>query len=209
MASRFPVPFSSGFGGRGLDPLMDLHREVNRLFEDVFSAGPLAAAGGSQGGMMMSMPRLDVREGEKEICITAELPGVKESDIDLRIEGDMLTLSGEKKSETQEERENYHMMERSYGRFRRTVQLPFAPNPEQVQADFQQGVLTIRMPKQAQQERSRRIEIRNAPQESRQLQNEASPGPGAGEASTGAAPYQPSAGQGEGSAAQQGGTTHH
>lgn len=172
MASRFLAPLSGGLGTRGRDPLLGLQQEVNRLFEDVFSgAGSLMGiGGGSQPGSLLSMPRLDVRENDKELCITAELPGVKESDIDLRIEGDLLTLSGEKKNEFDEKRENYHMMERSYGQFRRTVQLPFSPDPAQVQADFEQGVLTIRMPMQAQQQRSRRVEIRHggAPQE-RQL----------------------------------------
>lgn len=162
MASRFLAPFPAGLAGRGMEPLFDLHREVNRLFDDMLggAGGPLAAAGSPSG--LMPLPRLDVRESEGELCITAELPGVKESDVDLRIDGDLLTLSGEKKNEIDRKQENYHVMERSYGSFRRTVQLPFAPNPDEVQASFEQGVLTIRMPRLAQQQRSRRIEIRHA-----------------------------------------------
>lgn len=212
MASRFPVPFSGGLGRHGFDPLTDLHREVNRLFEDAFGgAGPLAAVGGPQGGAMMSMPRLDVREGDKELCITAELPGVKESDVDLRIEGDMLTLSGEKRNEVDQQRENFHVMERSYGRFRRTIQLPFAPNPEQVQADFEQGVLTIRMPRQDQEQRSRRIEIRHAAgEESKRLQDAGQGGSSPGTTATGVGGhYPPSMEQGEAGTAQGGSAAHH
>lgn len=69
-------------------------------------------------------------------------------------------MPGEKKSEVERKDENYHIKERGYGRFRRSVQLPFTPDPDQVHADCSQGVLTIRMPKQAQLERSRRIEVR-------------------------------------------------
>lgn len=158
MASRFMTPFSGSLGLRGGDPLLDLHREMNRLFEDVFTGGGLPTMGAQQGSLM-SMPRLDMREDDNELCISAELPGVKESDIELRIEGDTLVLSGEKKSEIDEKKENVHLMERSYGRFRRTLPLPFAPKPEEVKADFQHGVLTIHIPRAAQQQLSRRIEI--------------------------------------------------
>ncbi|HMC15125.1 MAG TPA: Hsp20/alpha crystallin family protein [Albitalea sp.] len=158
MASRFPLPYSSSRELRSFDPLMELHREMNRLFDNLLS-GPSGSAAGSEGGMM-TMPRIDVHEDERELCISAELPGVKPSEVDIRVEGDVLTISGEKKTETERKEENYHLMERGYGRFRRSVQLPFAPDPEQVRADCNHGVLTIHMPRQPQQERSRRIEVR-------------------------------------------------
>lgn len=161
MASRFPVPFSFGRSLSRIDPLFDLHREMNRLFDDVLSGTGSLAPGSSSAGLM-AVPRIDVQEDEREICISAELPGVKPSEVDLRLEGDMLTISGEKKSESERSQQNYHVMERSYGRFQRTVQLPFAPDPQHVRADSHQGVLTIHLPKQAQQERSRRIEVRDA-----------------------------------------------
>jgi HSP20 family protein len=72
----------------------------------------------------------------------------------------VLTIAGEKKNPNPQKPQNYHVMERSYGRFQRVLQLPFAPNPEQVRANFDHGVLMIRVPKQAQQQRSRRIEVR-------------------------------------------------
>ena len=88
MASRFLVPF----GGRSLtsrrDPFMSLHREMNRLFDDAFHSM------GDDQGSNFSTPQLDVHESEQELCITADLPGVAESDIDLRLEGDMLIIRG-------------------------------------------------------------------------------------------------------------------
>src|SRR4051812_5901010 len=85
MASRFPVPFSSSRELRGGDPLQDLHREMNRLFENVFSGGGLMGMGSQGGGM--SVLRLDVRDTGREICISAEVPGVNPSEVDLRLEG--------------------------------------------------------------------------------------------------------------------------
>lgn len=162
MASRFLVPFSTSRGLRAPEPFGELHREMNRLFDD-FMGGGLLGPQAQQGGMsMMTMPRMDVREREQEICIDAELPGVDPKDVDLRVEGDMLTISGEKKSSTEQNREDVHVMERSYGQFRRSLQLPFAPDPEQVRAEFRNGVLTVHLPKQGQQQRSRRIEVRAA-----------------------------------------------
>ena len=161
MASRSLTPFSSSRELRGFDPLHELHREMDRLF-DVFTGAPSRLMGaGSQAGLM-TMPRIDVREDEREIAVSAELPGVKPSEVDLRVEGDLLTISGEKKSETERKEENLTVMEHSFGRFRRTVQLPFAPDPEQVRAECDHGVLTIHVPRQPQQERSRRIEIGGA-----------------------------------------------
>jgi HSP20 family protein len=119
-------------------------------------------AGSSRHGGMANMPSLDVHEEGNELRLTAELPGVKPSDVDVRLDGDMLTISGEKKSETdQTQQGNYHVMERSYGRFSRSVQLPFRPDPDQVRADFDNGVLKIRLQRDARQQTSRRIEVRS------------------------------------------------
>ena len=151
MVSRFPVPF--GFGGTLVrDPFRDLHREMNRLFED--------ALGGTQGsgGAALFAPRIDIHDRDNAIEVTAELPGVTEDDIDLRIEGDLLTLRGEKRNERKDEQA--HVVERSYGSFQRTVQLPFMPDRDKVRADFTDGVLTITLPKSDQEERSHRIQIR-------------------------------------------------
>ena len=156
MMSRFLAPFQPS--SRGLaDPFSDLHREMNRLFDDFVGSG--SAPGQSN---LMAMPRLDVREAQNEIAVCVELPGVKPADVDIRIEGNVLTVRGEKKNEFEQQQQDYHVMERSYGRFQRSLQLPFAPNPDQVRADFDQGVLTVHVPKQPEQERSRRVEIQSS-----------------------------------------------
>jgi len=158
MTSRYPVPYSSQRSLGAFDPLSDFRRDMDRLFDAFFSGGgPLV--GGSSAASAMSMPRIDVREDEHELSVSADLPGMKPSEVDLRLEGDVLVISGERKSEAERKDENFHVMERGYGRFRRSVQLPFAPEPEQVHADYNHGVLTIRMPRQPQAERSRRIEV--------------------------------------------------
>ncbi len=176
MTSRFLTPLQPpSRAPAGGDPLFDLHREMNRLFDDFLGAG--AMAGPSQ---LMAAPRLEVREDPHEIRLCAELPGVRPEDVDLRMEGNLLILRGEKRQETQRQQEDCHLMERSYGRFQRSLQLPYAPDPGQVHAHFENGVLTVHVPKQPEQERSRRIEIQaQGPQEAQQGQINA-PGTGAG-----------------------------
>jgi HSP20 family protein len=161
MPSRYPVPYSSQRSLGALDPLSDFRRDMDRLF-DAFFGGDGALVGGASGAAAMPMPRIDVREDEGELRVSADMPGVKPSEVDVRLEGDMLVISGERKNEAERKDENFHVMERGYGRFRRSVQLPFTPDPEQVHADYDQGVLTIRMPRQPQAERSRRIEVRES-----------------------------------------------
>ncbi len=154
MASRFLTPFT----GRGLlarDPFIDLHREINRLFDD--SLRTMSDAPG--GGMMMS-PKVDLCSTGDGWEITAELPGVDEKDIDLQLDGDMLTISGEKRDERKDDKNRF--VERSYGRFTRSIQLPFTPDPDKVTADCDKGVLTIKLPKGAEQERSKRIAVGSA-----------------------------------------------
>lgn len=155
MAAHYPVPVSAGRGMQ-VEPIMSLQRQMNRLFDDVF--GGFGPFGGNFGGAIAA-PRLDVHETDKEICISAEVPGVKADDLDVRVEGDHLTISGESKSDHERNERDYHVMERSFGRFTRTVQLPFAPKSEEVKADFSDGVLTLHVPKSAQQEHGRRIPI--------------------------------------------------
>jgi HSP20 family protein len=151
MASRFLAPF----GGRGLmsrDPFHDFRREMDRLFDESF--GGLAEP---QRGSFMLSPKVDVTQRDDGWEITAELPGVAKEDIDLRLDGDMLTISGEKRDEKKDEKNRF--VERSYGSFTRSFQLPFTPDPGKVEADCEHGVLTIKVPKGAEQERTRRIPI--------------------------------------------------
>jgi HSP20 family protein len=90
--------------------------------------------------------------------VTAELPGVSQNDVDL--EGDVLTIRGEKRNERQDKQA--HVVERSYGSFQRSVQLPFAPDPEQVESSLEHGLLTVVLPKKGQQEKARKIQVRGS-----------------------------------------------
>lgn len=155
MPSRFLTPFA----GRGMlarDPFLDLHREVNRLFDDSFRS--MREVGGSGSSAMMLNPKVDIAQTPDGWEISAELPGVSQDDIDLRLDGDVLTISGEKRDERREEKNRF--VERSYGSFTRSFQLPFAPDPDKVTADCDRGVLTIKLPKEAEKDKSRRIAIR-------------------------------------------------
>jgi HSP20 family protein len=135
------------------DPFLQLHREMNRLFDDTLRE--VGGGNGARGGALM--PSLDVHDTDDGIEVSAELPGVAKDDIDLSLDGDVLTICGEKKNERKDEQA--HVVERSYGSFRRSVQLPFTPDPAKVRADCENGVLKIRLPRGAEQERSKKIPI--------------------------------------------------
>lgn len=120
------------------DPFSALQEEMNRLFE---SFGHFPASAWSSD--MAAAPRMDVCETEKEIDIDAELPGIDEKNVEVNVSGDTLTISGERKDERDEKSRNYRMMERSYGRFSRSLSLPFDVDPKNVTATFDKGVLHI------------------------------------------------------------------
>jgi HSP20 family protein len=158
MARNPLMPFRSGSGllGGG-DPFLSLHREMNRMFDDVLRGMPVGSGQGGSGQFVQA--HMNVSETEKEIRITAELPGVSQDDVDVNLDDDVLTIRGEKRFEQENEKENFHFVERSYGTFQRSLRLPFPVDPEQVRATFENGVLTVTLPKSAQQERTRKIQI--------------------------------------------------
>ena len=175
--ARVPSLFSPSSMLGGGDPFLTLHREMNRLFDDVLRGGAMPAGGqsGSQGGLLLA-PQMDVSETEKELRIQVELPGVSEKDIDLSLDGDVLTIRAEKRQERKEERDGIHISERSFGTFQRSLRLPFQINPDQVQARFENGVLSVTLPKTQPQERSRRIQVQGARQQTTIGQDQASQG---------------------------------
>jgi HSP20 family protein len=162
-------PFGGGSLGTG--SLFDLHRQMNRLFDDLFEGG--GSSGGRAGGGL-SAPALDVHTDERQIEITAELPGVKQEDIELTVEDGVLTLSGEKKSERKDEN---GYSERSYGRFERRITLPSNVDEEQCSADFKDGVLHITLPRTEAKSRGRRIPLGGggAQQQRPEAQNDSNP----------------------------------
>jgi HSP20 family protein len=111
-------------------------------FDPFRPLGPVSEFGG-----MEIAPKVEVTEGEKSYAITAELPGVDEKDVSLTLQDDVLTVSGEKKSEREEKKEGYHVSERSYGSFRRSFRLPDDVDPDKILAKFDKGVMTISLPR--------------------------------------------------------------
>jgi HSP20 family protein len=134
-----------------------LQREVDRLFDD-FARSTLAMAGNGS-----LMPSMDITETEKEFVITAELPGLERKDVEISLEDNVLTIRGEKKSETKpdDKNKNVHVSERSYGVFYRVLELPTKVDPSSVQATMSKGVLKITIPKPAWPE-SKKIEVQEA-----------------------------------------------
>jgi len=175
----------------GRDPFLSLQREMNRLLDDALRGfGGLTAGGQQQAGAMVEA-RMNVSETENELRITAELPGVDEKDVDVTLDGDVLMIRGEKKFEQERggQKENYYFVERSYGSFQRSLQLPYSVKPEDVKADFRNGVLTLTLPKSDQQQRSRKIQIgagRSEQQQIESAQTEGEPQPEPGRSQPGA-----------------------
>ncbi|MBS0526943.1 MAG: Hsp20/alpha crystallin family protein [Proteobacteria bacterium] len=142
--------------GDFFDPLVNFRREVNRMFDDFFEG-----AGWSGPGHTGMMPAVDVHEDEKELVVTAELPGVNEKDIEVSLAGDVLTIKGEKKAEREHKNGESWRMERHYGSFERAIELPFDVKDSQVDAKFTNGVLSVRIPKPADlQHSTRKIEVK-------------------------------------------------
>ena len=104
-------------------------------------------------------PRVDVIEGKGEITVKAEIPGCEVKDIDVKLDGRTLTISGEKKQEKKEKDENLHSVERTYGSFCRMVELPGEVNPEDIDATYKKGVLKLVLKKTRETE-DKKIEIK-------------------------------------------------
>jgi HSP20 family protein len=112
-----------------------------------FGLGPLMRGRGSILGTESGAPAVDIAEDDGKYTVTAELPGVKSEDVHLEINGDLLTLRGEKRSEREEEREERRYVERRFGTFSRSFTLPANADPDRIRAHFSDGVLTVEIPK--------------------------------------------------------------
>jgi HSP20 family protein len=145
-----------------LSPFAPL-REIERLFGDLFSVFGVPARAEREGAQLPAgiiAPRIDVSETDDEVRIKAELPGVNEKDIDVRLVDDVLTIRGEAQSEHEEKQQDYRVMERARGTFVRSLRLPFSADAGQVQASFKDGILTITIPKpREERERVQRVEV--------------------------------------------------
>ncbi|NNG57149.1 Hsp20/alpha crystallin family protein [Sphingomonas paucimobilis] len=136
-------------------PFVQLRRELDRLFDDYFRA-PLVG-GASLPSSGLSWPSLEVKETDDRVTVTAELPGLTDKDVEVTVDDGVLTLRGEKRSEHEDKDRGWS--ERYYGRFERSVVLPDGADEDNCEAEFRDGVLTVRMPKSQRATRGRRIPI--------------------------------------------------
>ncbi|MBY5541182.1 Hsp20/alpha crystallin family protein [Rhizobium leguminosarum] len=143
------------------DPFLSLHREVNRLFDDAFrsfGSGLPSLRGAS--GFGAGWPSVEISDTDKDIKVTAEVPGLEEKDIEVLLDDGVLTLKGEKRSQTEDKEKQFS--ERYYGRFERRIPLGTEVKEDQVDATFKNGVLTVTLPKtEKAQSQVRRIAIRS------------------------------------------------
>jgi HSP20 family protein len=124
---------------------------MNRLFEEFFADFERPFSGlitsPSFGRVSAFAPRVDVAETDKEVTITADLPGLDEKDVQVTVDEDLLTIRGSRKDEREEKRKSYHLVERSYGEFHRSIPLPAGLDKDHAKAVFKKGVLTVTLPK--------------------------------------------------------------
>ena len=135
------VPWKFGRQSAVLDSLRD---EFNQLF-DRFWTGELEPM-----AIGRWMPAIDVSETDSEVVVQAEVPGLEAKEIEISIEGGMLTIKGEKKEEREQKGRDYHRVERRYGTFVRSVQLPAEVVADKAEARYDSGILTVKLPKTAQ-----------------------------------------------------------
>src|SRR3982750_2315506 len=133
------------------DPFRELNtlqNQMNRLFQDNFGGAPAR-----QGDEFLTtgafVPPVDVYEDEHNIYVRLEVPGIDQNDLDIRMENNTLTVRGERKFNDEEKEENFHRIERRYGAFTRSFTLPNTVNPEDVKANYNNGVLEITLAKRA------------------------------------------------------------
>ena len=142
-----------------ISPFYSLQKEINRIFDNFFSEITSDRFFGDSGGIFI--PSVDIKEKEKEIIVTAELPGMDADDIEINISDDVLTLRGEKKEDKEEKDSSFYRRECFYGSFHRDIPLPVEIDPDKVEADFKRGVLKIRLPKKPESERkAKKIQVK-------------------------------------------------
>lgn len=144
-------------GGR-LAPLMALRGEMDRLFESFFRE-PIGALDWSPWGAGKWSPAIDVAEDDKEVTVRAELPGIDPKELEISVSGNQLFISGEKKESSETKEKDFYHSETRYGSFRRSMPLPEGVDTENVDAQYSNGVLTLRLRKTV-PAAAKRIEVR-------------------------------------------------
>ncbi|SPD73354.1 Molecular chaperone (modular protein) [uncultured Desulfobacterium sp.] len=150
-------------------PFLELQQATNRLFDDFYRRLDLSQLekqnlwGLTTDFFGSGWPSVDVSESEHELLITAELPGVNKDNIEISMAENRITIRGEKKKEEEDRGRDYYRLERSYGSFQRSFNLPCEVETDKVDASFKDGVLQIRLPKNVEaQERVKKIKVRSA-----------------------------------------------
>ena len=128
---------------RPFKDVVSIQDEMNRLFDDFFGR-PVLMTGWTEG---VWNPTVDVSEDKDNVIIKAEMPGLSKEDVKISIQDNVLTLKGEKKQEKEEKDKNYHRIERNYGSFCRSFQLPTSVKSDKVKASYKDGVLSVTLPK--------------------------------------------------------------
>lgn len=142
------------FHRREEDPFVALRREMDRMF-DTF-ARDLTNAVPAPVRMDGWTPRVNVEEDKDGLNVTVELPGVDEKDIDCTLADGVLTIKGEKRTEKEEKKKDYHIAERTYGAFYRAIPLPFEVQEDKVEASYDKGVLRLSLPKSPEAKKAER-----------------------------------------------------
>lgn len=150
-ASSLPVQrYDLQESGGPVSPILQLYREIDRLFDDAFRGSGFPALAmprlpSEWPGMLK--PALDIQETDKQYKISLEVPGVEEKDIQITLDDDVLVVRGEKRQEQEKDEGGFHRVERSYGSFQRALNLPDDADQDSIKAVFKNGVLTITMDK--------------------------------------------------------------
>jgi HSP20 family protein len=164
MDIRDLLPWVSPRGGTPAadeHPLRTLQGEMNRVFDSLLRTVPGVEAASAVAPFLGDGPKVDVAESETAVEVSAELPGLKETDIEVSVAGDLLTIKGEKKAESEKRLLNYRVSERAFGSFTRSIQLPAGIDTDAARAAFKNGVLTITIPKtQEATEQAKRIAVK-------------------------------------------------
>jgi HSP20 family protein len=134
---------------------------MNRMFDDFYRGFDLVPFGRWGEGWDVYSPRVDVSETDGKIVVSAELPGMESEDIDISLSEDVLTISGEKRQEKEENGKDYYRTECMYGSFERAIRLPDEVKADEVDATFDKGVLTVTLPKTAEAQTTKKIAVRS------------------------------------------------
>lgn len=139
-------------------PLATLRTEFDRLFDSVVR-DPLGALDWALPGGRGWVPAVDVAENDVEFTVRAEIPGVDPNELEVNITGNQLVLAGEKKESSEKKGKDFYQSESRYGSFRRSIPLPQSVDPEKVEAEYAQGVLTIHL-KKIQESTPKKVEVK-------------------------------------------------